>query len=94
MRGPIRLQDLKSNISLEQSDEIVFFCVFYMLIPEIKCWNKNIRVGVVRNDCGYPGHKVNGWNNGWTMKSEILTCESANLKVTKNIKTAMFLKYI
>ena len=31
---PIGLQDFKSNTSLEQSHEIVYF--FYMLIPEIK----------------------------------------------------------
>ena len=33
---PIRLQDFKSNISPEQSDEIVYF--FCMLTPEIKSW--------------------------------------------------------
>ena len=37
---PIRLHDFKSNIasyiSLEQRDEIVYFWVFYMLIPAIK----------------------------------------------------------
>ena len=27
---PIRLQDFKSNISLEQSDEIVYFCVLHV----------------------------------------------------------------
>ena len=32
----IRLQDFKSDISLEQNDEIVYFCVFFLLIPEIK----------------------------------------------------------
>ena len=37
-----------------------------MLIPEIKSWGKNIRVGMVRNGCGYPGDKVNGWMNEWT----------------------------
>ena len=33
-----------------------------MLIPEIKSWEKNIRVGAVRNASGHPGHKVSGWN--------------------------------
>ena len=32
---PIRLQDFKSNISLEQSDEIVYF---------FACWHKKLRV--------------------------------------------------
>ena len=29
-----------------------------MLIPEIKSWQKNFGVDVVRNNCGHPGHKV------------------------------------
>ena len=37
-----------------------------MLIPEFMSWSKNIEVDVVRNGCGHPGHKVNGWMNGWT----------------------------
>ena len=60
---PIKLKDFKSNVSLEQSNKIIYF--FYMLIPEIKSWWKNIGVGVVRNGCGHRGHKVNGWMNGW-----------------------------
>ena len=46
-----------------------------MLIPEIKNWSKNIGVGVVRNDCGHPGHKVNEWMNGWT---ELIFHDDAN----------------
>ena len=60
---PIRLQDFKSNISLEQSNEIVYF---------FTCWYQKLRVDrkilewcVARNGCGHPGHKVNGWVNGW-----------------------------
>ena len=59
---PIRLQNFKSNISLEQCDEIVYF---------FTCWyqklrvDKNIGVVVFRCGCGHPGHKVNGWMN-WT----------------------------
>ena len=37
-----------------------------MLKPEIKSWYKNIGVDVVINSCSRPGHKVNGWMNGWT----------------------------
>ena len=47
---PIRLQDFKSNISLEKNDEIVYFCVFYMFFTQ-----KNIGVSVVRNGCSHPG---------------------------------------
>ena len=61
---PIRLQDFKLNISLEQSNEIVYF---------FTCWYQKLRVDrkilewcVARNGCGHPGHKVNGWVNGWT----------------------------
>ena len=60
---PIKLQDFKSNISLEQSDEIVYF---------FTCWCQKLRVdrkilGWVWSEmCGCPGHKVNGWMNGWT----------------------------
>ena len=56
---PIRLQDFKSNISLVQSNEIVYF---------FTCWYQKLRVDrkilewcVARNGCGHPGHKVNGW---------------------------------
>ena len=56
---PIRLQGFKSNISLEQSNEIVYF---------FTCWYQKLRVDrkilewcVARNGCGHPGHKVNGW---------------------------------
>ena len=51
---PIRLHDFKSNISLEQSDEIVYFftCWYKKSIELIeKCWG-----GVARNGCGHPGH--------------------------------------
>ena len=34
-------------------------------------WVENIGVGLVRNGCGHPGHKVNGWMNGWT---ELIFC--------------------
>ena len=60
----IRLQDFKLNIiSLEQSNERVYF---------FTCWYQKLRVDrkilewcVARNGCGHPGHKVNGWVNGW-----------------------------
>ena len=32
-----------------------------MLILEIKSWQKNAGVDVVRNGCGHPGDKVSGW---------------------------------
>ena len=54
---PIRFQDFKSSISLEQSDEIVYF--FYMLIPEIKSSQKNIGVFIVRSGCNHSGQKAN-----------------------------------
>ena len=50
------------NISLEQSNEIVYFFI---------CWYQKLRVdrkilgGVARNGCGHPGHKVNGWAINW-----------------------------
>ena len=61
---PIRLQDFKSNISLEQRDEIVYFftCWYWKLRAD----RKTLGVGVVRNGCGHPGYKMNGWMNGWT----------------------------
>ena len=59
---PIRLQDFKSNISLEQRDEIVYFftCWYWKLRAD----RKTLGVGVVRNGCDHPGHKMNGWMNG------------------------------
>ena len=63
---PIRLQDFKLNISLEQSNEIVYF---------FTCWYQKLRVDrkilewcVTRNGCGHPGHKVNEWVNGWIIE--------------------------
>ena len=63
---PIRLQDFKLNISLEQSNEIVYF---------FTCWYQKLRVDrkilewcVARNGCGHSGHKVNGWVNGWIIE--------------------------
>ena len=59
---PIRLQDFKSNISLEQSNEIVYF---------FTCWYQKLRVD--RKILAWCGQKwlwpswsqVNGWMNGW-----------------------------
>ena len=54
---PIRLQDFKSNISLEQGNEMVYFLHVHTRNQELieKYWT-----GVARNGCGHPGHKVNG----------------------------------
>ena len=63
---PIRLQDFKSNISLEQSDEIVYFCVF-------KSWEKNIGMSVVRNGCNGCAHWSQGqWMKWWMKWAEFL----------------------
>ena len=76
---PIRLQDSKSNISLEQSNEIVYFftCWYQKLRVDKKYW-----VGVVRKGCGHPGHKVNGWMNGWTELIFYADTNSGKLRIT------------
>ena len=52
----IRLQDFKSNISLEQSNKIVYF---------FTCWYQKLRVDrKFLGWCGHPGHKMNRWMNG------------------------------
>ena len=58
---PISKQDFKSNTSLQQSDEIVYF---------FTCWyQKSIKViekywgGVARNCCGDPTVTLNEWMN-------------------------------
>ena len=65
----IRLQDFKSNISLEQSNEIFTFLKNFYFFT---CWYQKLRVDrkilgwrVARDGCGNPGHKVNGWMNEW-----------------------------
>ena len=75
----IRLQDFKSNISLEQSNEIVYFftCWYQKLRVDKKYW-----VGVVRKGCGHPGHKVNGWMNGWTELIFHADANSGKLRIT------------
>ena len=59
----IRLQDFKSNISLEQSNKLVYI---------FTCWYQKWRVDrkilgwCARNGCDHRVDKVNGWMNGWT----------------------------
>ena len=43
-------------------------------------YRKNIGVGVVRNGCGHPGHKVNGWNNEWTELIFACRCKFRKVK--------------
>ena len=76
---PINLQDFKSNKSLEQTNEIAYF---------LKCWyqkfkvDKNYWVGVVRNDCGRPDYKVDGWMNEWTELIVHADINSGKLKIS------------
>ena len=37
--------------------------------------------GVTRNDCGHPGHKVNGWMNGWIEPIFYADSNSRNLRI-------------
>ena len=38
-------------------------------------------MGVVRNGCGHPGHKVNGWMNGWTELVFHADADSGKLRI-------------
>ena len=46
----------KSNVSLEQNDEVAWFFAYWYKFMEIKSWLKNIWWGVVKNGCGYSDH--------------------------------------
>ena len=39
-------------------------------------------MGVVGNDCGHPGHKVNGWMNGWSELIFHADANSGKLRIT------------
>ena len=43
---------------------------------------KNIGVGVVINDSDHPGHKVNGWIDGWTELIFHADTNSGKLRIT------------
>ena len=45
---PIRLQDFKSTISLEQNDAKAWFFACWYRLMEIRSWLKNIGVGMVK----------------------------------------------
>ena len=57
---PIILQDFKSNIPLEQSDEIVNFFVFLYVDTRNSEFIEKYWGGCCQNGCGHPGHNVNG----------------------------------
>ena len=46
----------KSNVSLEQNDEVAWFFACLYKFMEIKSWLKNIWWGVVKNGCGHSDH--------------------------------------
>ena len=46
----------KSNVSLEQNDEVAWFFACWYKIMEFKSWLKNIWWGVVKNGCGHSDH--------------------------------------
>ena len=45
----------KSNLSLEQSDEKVWFFACWYRFMEIKSWLENIGEGIVKNACDHCG---------------------------------------
>ena len=55
------------------------------MIPEIKGWEKNIGVDVVRNGCGHPVHKVNGWMSEWNELIFYVDANSGKLRLTLTI---------
>ena len=55
---PIRSQDCKSMIYLEQSDEKVGFLACWYKFVEIKSCSKTFGVGVIKILWGHPGHRT------------------------------------
>ena len=75
----IRLQDFKSNISLEQINETdyVFTCSYQKLRV-----GRKILGWCDQNGCGHLSHKVNGWMNGWI---ELIFHADANSRKLRTI---------
>ena len=49
---------LKSNMSLEQTDEITWFFACWYKFMDSKSWVKNIGMGVVNNGYGHSGYRT------------------------------------
>ena len=86
---PIRLQDFKSNISLEQSNEIVYF---------FTCWYQKLRVDrKILGWCGqkwlWPSWSQGEWMNEW-MNWADFSCWCKFRKVKNYIATNYKLRII